>query len=68
MAKKGMKRPNDTHTKPRNKQAAVPEIQGKAKHTKEKANNIVADTKAPDMEVWHSEKSVSNAKDDTLQK
>lgn len=61
MSKKGMKRPNDTHTKPRNEQAAVPEIQGKAKHTKEKANNIVAGTKAPDMKVWHSEKPISEA-------
>ena len=31
MAKKGMKRTNVTHTKPRNQQASVPEIQGKAK-------------------------------------
>ena len=55
MAKKGMKRPNDTHTQPRNEQAAVPEIQGKAKHGKEKANPIIAGTKAPDMKVYHSE-------------
>lgn len=32
MAKQGMKRPNDTHTKPRNSVSPVPEIKGKAKH------------------------------------
>lgn len=41
MAKKGMKRPEDTHVKPRNDVAPVPEIQGKAKHTKEKAKPII---------------------------
>lgn len=55
MAKKGMKRPNVTHTQPRYEQAAVPEIQGKAKHGKEKANPIIAGTKAPEMKVYHSE-------------
>ncbi len=33
MAKQGMKRPEYTHTHPRN-EAFVPEIQGKAKHGK----------------------------------
>ena len=60
MAKQGMKRPEVTHTKPRNEQAAVPEIQGKAKHTKEKANPIIADTKAPNLKVFH-EKPISDA-------
>ncbi len=60
MAKKGMKRPEVTHTKPRNEQAAVPEIQGKAKHTKEKANPIIAGTKAPALKVFH-EKPISDA-------
>ncbi len=40
MAKKGMKRPEWTHTQPRNEQEPVPEIQGKAKHTKEKAKPV----------------------------
>ena len=31
MAKQGMKRPDRTHTQPRNDQPPVPEIQGKAK-------------------------------------
>lgn len=38
MAKKGMKRPEWTHTKPKNEVPPVPEIQGKAKHTKEKTD------------------------------
>lgn len=54
MAKKGMKRANVTHTKPRNAQAAVPEIQGKAKSCKEKANPIIAGTKAPSLKVYHT--------------
>ncbi len=55
MAKQGMKRPNVTHTKPKNKQAAVPEIQGKAKNGKEKANSLIAGTKAPNLKMYHSE-------------
>lgn len=54
MAKKGMKRPERTHTQPRNQQAAVPEIQGKAKSGKEKAKPIIAGTKSPDQKVYHS--------------
>lgn len=54
MAKKGMKRPERTHTQPRNDQAAVPEIQGKAKHGKERANPIIAGTEAPSQKVWHT--------------
>lgn len=66
MAKQGMKRPNRTHTKPRNEQAAVPEIQGKAKHGKEKANPIIAGTEAPSQKVYHTtphtqEKPISKA-------
>ena len=44
MAKKGIKRPQRTHTKPRNDAAAVPEIQGKAKCGKEQARPIIAGT------------------------
>ena len=54
MAKQGMKRPNRTHTKPRNEQATVPEIQGKAKHGNEKANLIIAGTEAPSQKVYHA--------------
>ena len=57
MAKKGMARPDWTHVKPRNEMPPVPEIQGKAKHTKEQANPIVAGTSGPSMKVWHSTKN-----------
>lgn len=40
MAKQGMKRPQVTHTKQRNDQAAVQELQGKAKSASEKAKPI----------------------------
>ena len=54
MAKKGMKRIDRTHVKERNSAPAVPEIQGKAKHTKERANPIIAGTQAPAQKVYHS--------------
>ena len=54
MAKQGMKRAEATHTKPRNNQAAVPEIQGKAKHGKEKASPIIAGTQPPSQKVYHT--------------
>ena len=41
MAKKGMARPDRTHTKPRNDVPPVPEIQGKAKHGKEQAHPVI---------------------------
>ena len=49
MAKQGMKRMERTHTQPRNEAAAVPEIQGKAKHGNEKANPVISGTKAPSL-------------------
>lgn len=54
MAKQGMKRPERTHTQPRNDTAPVPEIQGKAKHGKEQANPVIAGTKAPNQKVYHT--------------
>lgn len=54
MAKKGMKRPQRTHTKPRNDAAAVPEIQGKAKCGKEQARPIIAGTDPPAQKVYHT--------------
>lgn len=54
MAKQGMSRPDWTHTQPRNDEAAVPEIQGKAKHGKNKARPIIAGTSAPEMKVYHT--------------
>lgn len=54
MAKQGMKRIERTHTKLRNDEAAVPEIQGKAKHGKEQARPIISGTKPPSQKVFHS--------------
>ncbi len=53
MAKQGMKRIDRTHTKPKNDAPPVPGIQGKAKSGKEKANPIIAGTKAPSQKVYH---------------
>ena len=52
MSKQGMNRISRTHVKPRNEAAAVPEIQGKAKHGNEKANPIIAGTHAPALKVF----------------
>lgn len=54
MSKKGMKRISRTHTQPRNEMPAVPELQGKAKSGKMKANPIIAGTKAPAQKVYHT--------------
>ena len=54
MAKQGMKRPERTHTKPRNNQAAGPEIQGKAKHGKDTVDPIISGTAAPSQKVFHT--------------
>lgn len=64
MTKKGMNRPEWTHTKPRNDTPPVPEIQGKAKHGNIHANPIIAGTKSPSLKVFHtvphgSEKPIS---------
>ncbi|TCL44437.1 hypothetical protein EDD78_10252 [Harryflintia acetispora] len=40
MAKQGMKRPSPAHKPPKNEVPPVPELQGKPKHTKEKAKPI----------------------------
>lgn len=54
MSKKGMKRIDRTHVKPRNEIPPVPEIQGKAKSGKMKANPIIAGTKPPAQKVYHT--------------
>lgn len=54
MAKQGMKRPERTHTRPKNEAPPVPEIQGKAKSGKKHVNAIIAGTHSPDQKVYHS--------------
>lgn len=56
MAKKGMARPDWTHTQPRNEVPPVPQIQGKAKHGKSQAKPIVEGTSGPAQKVYHSYK------------
>ena len=53
MAKKGMKRPQETHVKPHNKMPPVPELKGSAKHGG-KANPIIAGTASPSQKVFHA--------------
>ena len=57
MSKKGMARPDWTHTQPRNEAPAVPEIQGKAKSGKKRVNPIIAGTSSPDLKVYHKDSS-----------
>ena len=54
-----MKRPQ-IHKGPPKNEAFVPEIQGKAKSGKKKANPIIAETMGAELKVWH-EKPISNA-------
>ena len=60
MAKQGMARPDWTKLHPRNEQSPVPQIQGKAKSGKKKANPIIAGTSGAELKVWH-EKPISDA-------
>lgn len=59
MAKQGMKHP-DVTTHPQNDTSPVPQIQGKARSGKKKANPIVAETAGAETKVWH-EKPISKA-------
>lgn len=54
MSKQGMKRPENTENQPHNNIAAVPEIQGKAKHGKTHVRAIIAGTRPPKQKVYHS--------------
>ncbi len=59
MAKQGMARPDWTKLHKKN-EAFVPQIQGKAKTGKKKANPIIAETGGTSLKVWH-EAPISNA-------
>lgn len=58
MAKKGMKRPDWTHTQPRNEMDPVPEIQGKAKYGRERARPVINGTSGSNQKVWHTERPI----------
>lgn len=60
MPKQGMKRPDWTHTSPRNELSPVPEIQGKAKHKKEPARPIISGTQGAELKVYHNLKGDSS--------
>lgn len=60
MAKQGMKRPDWTQLHPKN-EAFVPQLQGKAKSGKKKANPIIAETMGASQKVWHEERPISKA-------
>lgn len=60
MAKQGMARPDWSQTHPKNDTDPVPQIQGKAKSGKRKANPVIAGTSGPQQKVWH-EKPISGA-------
>ena len=53
MAKQGMARPDWTKLHPKNEVSPVPQIQGKAKSGKKKANPIIAETMGAEQKVWH---------------
>lgn len=53
MAKKGMARPDWTQLHPKNDASPVPQLQGKIKTGKKKANPIIAGTMGAQQKVWH---------------
>lgn len=53
MAKRGMARPDWTDEQPKSQVSPVPEIQGKAKHSKERVRPIIAGTDGSDTKVYH---------------
>ena len=55
MPKQGMRRYKlDDENNHHNKTELVAEIQGKAKHGKDRANPIIAGTQAPSLKVYHT--------------
>ena len=55
-----MKRPDDTVLHPKNDPYAVPQLQGKMKTGKKKANPIIPGTEGASLKVFH-EKPISQA-------
>lgn len=53
-----MARPERTHTKPKNEMPPIPELQGKAKNSKQPANPIISGTSGPEQKVFHAEKPI----------
>lgn len=62
MAKKGMARPDWTHTQPHNSVSPVPEIQGKAKHGKSNVKPII---NGSGQKVFHKLKGDGSVGDPT---
>lgn len=64
MAKKGMHRADNIYDKNKNRAEIVPELQGGAKLSNEKANPIITGTQPPAQKVYHSkphsERPISN--------
>ena len=58
MPKKGMKRPDWTHSQPHNQTEPVPQIQGKARQGKTKARPIVSGTGGANQKVFHTERPI----------
>lgn len=58
MAKQGMSRPEWTKPGHKGRDASVPELQGKAKHGKEKVKPIVSGTAGANMKVYHTTKPI----------
>ena len=57
MSRQGMARPDRTHVQPKNQQAPVPEIQGKAKQGKMPAKPVIAGTEGREIpKVLHQKK------------
>ena len=56
-----MARPDWPHTNPHNEISPVPEIQGKARSGKKKANPIISGTSGAEQKVYHTEKPLSKA-------
>lgn len=54
MAKKGMHRIDNIKSENKNPAKIVPELQGRAKLSNEKANPIIVGTEPPSQKVFHS--------------